>query len=71
LLKSKTESYQRYWKDTQTGKGGLGIGLYIAKGIVEAHGGNIWVESEVGKGCTFSCVLPINEAHMTDRDSAA
>jgi signal transduction histidine kinase len=38
--------------------GGSGLGLAIAKGIVEAHGGNIWVESSVGAGSRFSFSLP-------------
>jgi len=38
---------------------GLGLGLYITKGLVDAHGGRIWVESEMGKTTTFSFTLPV------------
>jgi two-component system sensor histidine kinase SaeS len=38
--------------------GGAGLGLSIAKGIIEAHGGHIWVNSEVGRGSIFSFTLP-------------
>lgn len=38
---------------------GVGLGLYITRMLVEAHGGGIWAESEVGKGSTFTFTLPI------------
>ncbi|HDQ73283.1 MAG TPA: ATP-binding protein [Chloroflexi bacterium] len=37
---------------------GSGLGLSIVKGLVEAHGGEIWVESEEGQGSTFTLTLP-------------
>jgi PAS domain S-box-containing protein len=50
--------FDRYWQAKRDGRLGIGLGLSIAKGIVEAHGGNIWAESVLGKGTTFHFTLP-------------
>jgi signal transduction histidine kinase len=42
-------------------QGGPGLGLFIARAMVESHGGRIWYETEVGRGSTFSIALPLGE----------
>jgi signal transduction histidine kinase len=50
--------FSPYWQAKRTERMGAGLGLPIAKGIVESHGGRIWAESEPGKGTSFYFTLP-------------
>lgn len=50
--------FDRFWQAKRTARQGAGLGLAIAKGIVEAHGGEIWVQSTEGRGTTFYFTVP-------------
>jgi signal transduction histidine kinase len=50
--------FDRYWRPESTEYKGRGLGLAIAKGIVEGHGGTIWAETSAGNGSTFRFELP-------------
>jgi len=55
--------FERFYRAPDSmARGGAGLGLYISKQIIEAHGGRIWAESKVGQGSTFSFTLPVHQA---------
>ena len=52
--------FDRYWRPKGSEGEGTGLGLYIARGIVEAHGGRVWAESSP-QGATFVFTLPLEQ----------
>jgi signal transduction histidine kinase len=57
--------FSPYWQAKRAERLGAGLGLSIARGIVEAHGGRIWVESEPGRGTDFYFTLPVDASALT------
>lgn len=56
--------FDRFWQSEATRQMGSGLGLSIVKGIIEAHGARIWVESAVGHGSIFSFIIPFATSEM-------
>jgi signal transduction histidine kinase len=53
-----SQVFERYWRSKKVAYKGSGLGLTIAKGIIDAHRGRIWIESSLGAGSTFYFSLP-------------
>ena len=56
--------FERFWQVDAYDRRGQGLGLYISKCIVKAHGGRIWAESELGKGARLQFTLPVSSARQ-------
>ncbi len=63
--------FGKFFRGPRQTRPGNGLGLYITKGLVEAHGGEIWITSEGGNGATFSFTLPQGGLELGGIDSLA
>jgi signal transduction histidine kinase len=62
--------FERFWQVGENDRRGQGLGLYISKSIVEAHGGRIWAESEAGKGSRLYFTLPVPSSRRRGSSAA-
>ena len=63
--------FDRFWQAKKNDRGGIGLGLSIVQGLVEAHGGRLWAESEPGAGASFFFTLPLADAESSALAAAA
>ena len=62
--------FQRFWQGGPNEPRGTGLGLYISKHLIQAHGGRIWVESKVGMGSVFHFTVPVADGGAPPPPSA-
>lgn len=63
--------FDRFWQAKETARAGTGLGLAICQGIIQQHGGVLWVESQLGVGTTFSFTLPTGSPAIVRGDAIA
>jgi signal transduction histidine kinase len=66
-----TQIFDRFFQTREHDRRGLGLGLFIVKSIVDAHGGRVWAESTIGHGSTFSFTIPRHAGDAGSPDKPA
>ena len=64
LLLQTIEAFKKIKHENSEKIPGIGLGLSVCKGLIDSHGGRIWIESEVGKGSTCWFTLPLDAGNI-------